>query len=99
MVKDRMDLQTEKFNYLLEKSLELMKAHTASQNQVREQIPSAKNLSELQGLLGKARENSNYFGTEVKYQGLELDRLSNAEVDGLLKKNDDFIKECKPIEN
>jgi hypothetical protein len=30
-----MDLQTEKFNYLLEKSLQLMKKHTQDQKGVR----------------------------------------------------------------
>lgn len=95
--RERMDAQTEKFNFLLEKSLQLMKAHTEEQKRVREELPAAKNLSQLQGLAGRNRENSQRFETEVREITHELQRLSTAEVQALMDKDEEFLKECRDI--
>jgi hypothetical protein len=57
-VKDKMDLQTEKFNYLLEKSLQLIKTHNADQKAVKEQLTQGKNLADFQSCHRKAHENN-----------------------------------------
>ncbi len=44
-VREKMDLQTERFNLLLEKALEHLKSHNAGQKQIKEQFSSGKNLS------------------------------------------------------
>lgn len=38
-----------------------MKSHAEEQKKVREDLPNAKNLSQLQGLSGRNRENSQRF--------------------------------------
>lgn len=94
-----MDLQTQKFNFLLEKGLECLKNHNTEQKSMKEHIPKCKNLSELQGMFSRTRQNYNSFGLTIKEIYGELDRLSTSEVDVLLQKNEDFIKESKLMDN
>lgn len=75
-MKDKMDLQTEKFNFLLEKGLETLKSHNTEQKKMKEHILKCKNLSELQGMYSRTRENSNQFGMTIKEMYSELERLS-----------------------
>lgn len=56
-----MDLQTEKFNYLLEKCLQLIKNHNADQKSVKEELSQGKILSDFQGCYRKAHENYKSF--------------------------------------
>ena len=65
-IKDKMDLQTEKFNFLLEQGLAKLKEHNGDQKKMKEHIPKCKNLSELQGMYSRARENYNSFGLTIK---------------------------------
>ena len=65
-IKDKMDLQTEKFNFLLEKGLVKLKEHNTEQKSMKEHIPKCKNLSELQGMHSRCRENYNSFGLVIK---------------------------------
>lgn len=51
---------------------------------MKEHIPKCKNLSELQGMYSRTRENSNSFGLTIKEIYSELDRLSGVEIDMLL---------------
>ena len=64
---------------------------------MKEHIPKCKNLSELQGMYSRTRENSNGFGMTIREIYNELDRLSGYEVDVLLEKNENFIKESKKM--
>ncbi len=45
MIRERMDGQTERVNFLLEKGLEMLKAHNQQQKQLKDNLPQAKNLS------------------------------------------------------
>ncbi len=45
MIRERMDVQTERVNFLLEKGLELLKVHNVHQKQLKDNLPQAKNLS------------------------------------------------------
>ena len=60
-VKDRVDLQTEKFNYLLEKALQLIKTHNTDQKAIKEKLATGKTLSDYQSCNMKAHDNFKNF--------------------------------------
>lgn len=65
-VKEKMDLQTEKFNYLLEKCLQFIKTHNTDQKSVKEELSQGKTLSDFQGCHRKAHENYKNFLRETQ---------------------------------
>lgn len=58
---DKIDLQTEHFNYLLETCLEDTKEYEAEQKLCCERLPTGHTLAKLQGILNSARENQFKF--------------------------------------
>ena len=65
-VKERVDLQTEKFNYLLEKALDLIKTHNSDQKTIREKLSNGKTVSDFQSCHRKAHDNYKSFTRETQ---------------------------------
>ena len=77
----------------MEKSLEVTKTYTEQQKVIKEQLSNASNISNFQGISRKARESNDIFDTSIREIIRELKRLAESEIDVLVQKNQDFIKE------
>lgn len=53
----KMNLQSEEFNYLLEECLNDLKSYESDQSNLRDALPNAMSLPKLQGILNTVREN------------------------------------------
>lgn len=71
-----MDEQTERFNYLLEKSLEATKSYNEQRKLIKEDLGNVKNISNFQGISRKARESNDTLDNEMKEILKELKRLA-----------------------
>lgn len=57
MILDKMNLQSEEFNYLLEQGLSDSKFYEEDQKNLKDSLPNALSLPKLQGILNTVREN------------------------------------------
>ncbi|EGR27437.1 hypothetical protein IMG5_196200 [Ichthyophthirius multifiliis] len=92
---EKIDLQTEHFNFLMEQALEDMKEHEIQQKQYKDSLQTANKLAKLQGIQNHVKENSFQFGEKIRYLEEKLKSLANDEIEFMLQKNKTFIKESK----
>lgn len=59
---EKIDLQTEHFNFLMENAFEEMEEHEKNQKDYKNQLSSATTLAKLQGIQNHVKENAFQFG-------------------------------------
>ncbi|CAD8079070.1 unnamed protein product [Paramecium primaurelia] len=95
---ERIDDQTEQINFLLEGGLLDMKDYIQEQQTLKNNLQSATTLAKLQGIQNTVKENYFKFGEKINDLEQKLSYLANQELDVLLQKNKDFMRDCKPNE-
>ncbi|KAL4438837.1 hypothetical protein ABPG74_016557 [Tetrahymena malaccensis] len=96
---EKVDLQTEHFNFLMEQAFEDLQEHETEQKNYKDSLSSATTLAKLQGIQNHVKENAFKFGEKIRDLEEKLTVLGNAEVEFLLQKNRAFIKESKLFED
>ena len=87
-----MDEQTERFNLLLERGLEVMKVFAEERKGVKEELGGVKGVAGFQGVARKSKEINDRLDFGFKEIVKELKRLAGEELESLITKNNDFLK-------
>ncbi|CAD8129107.1 unnamed protein product [Paramecium sonneborni] len=96
---ERIDDQTEQINLLQEGGLLDMKDYIQEYQTLKNNLQSATTLVKLQGIQNTVKENYFNFGEKINDLEKKLSYFANQELDVLLQKNNDFMRDCKPNEN
>ncbi|KRX00539.1 hypothetical protein PPERSA_04560 [Pseudocohnilembus persalinus] len=92
---DKIDLQTEHFNFLLETGLDDTKEYETEIKKCLERLPTGHTLAKLQGILNTAREHQFKFQQKIEESMQNLHALADDEVIFLLNKNEEFLRESR----
>ena len=96
---DRLDLQTQGFNYQYEDIWKACDDHVEKVKQLEKILPDQNALTSLQGVLNAAREADSKFGELLRDTMEKMDMYSEDEIDFLRKQNENFIKSSVQMDN